>query len=443
MSDLFNIGASGVRAYQSALSTIGQNVANAETAGYVRRDVRLNEAGAGAADPYHQSRGSGSGVTVAGVVRAWDAFRASDARLSAADAARAATRAEWMENAEAGFDDSDAGVGARLGTFFNSATALAANPDGALPRQQMIGALGDAAAKIVQSATSLQRVSDGIAADAGAAAQGINDDLTALAKVNAALGRTPAASAATLTLLDERDRLLDGLSAKIGSEATIDARGAATVTAGGAVLLDGEGAKAVGITRSADGRIGVTLTGSATAIAPTGGGMAGLIDAAAAVATSRTKLDTIATSFRDQVNGWNAQGTTSAGAPGGALLAGTGAATLALAAGIDGSAIATRGADGSANGNLAALSSLRGADGAENRVDTLILFNAQALASTKAEAAAANTRSDAAFAARDAVSAVDLDREAAELLRFQQAYDASARVLQVARESVQSILQLF
>ena len=35
-----------------------------------------------------------------------------------------------------------------------------------------------------------------------------------------------------------------------------------------------------------------------------------------------------------------------------------------------------------------------------------------------------------------------LDREAAELLRYQRAYDASARIIQVARETMQTILDV-
>jgi flagellar hook-associated protein 1 FlgK len=38
---------------------------------------------------------------------------------------------------------------------------------------------------------------------------------------------------------------------------------------------------------------------------------------------------------------------------------------------------------------------------------------------------------------------VDLDNEAAELLRFQQAYSASAKIIQAARETLQDILNLF
>ena len=62
------------------------------------------------------------------------------------------------------------------------------------------------------------------------------------------------------------------------------------------------------------------------------------------------------------------------------------------------------------------------------------------LAGLRAQDAAATTRRDAASAARSAVSEIDLDREAADLLRFQQAYSAAARTIQVARDTMQALL---
>jgi flagellar hook-associated protein FlgK len=49
---------------------------------------------------------------------------------------------------------------------------------------------------------------------------------------------------------------------------------------------------------------------------------------------------------------------------------------------------------------------------------------------------------DQAVASRDAVSGVSLDQEATELIRFQQAYQASAKVMQVASQLFDSVLQI-
>jgi flagellar hook-associated protein FlgK len=49
---------------------------------------------------------------------------------------------------------------------------------------------------------------------------------------------------------------------------------------------------------------------------------------------------------------------------------------------------------------------------------------------------------DQAVASRDAVAGVSLDEEATELIRFQQAYQASAKVMQVASQLFDSVLQI-
>jgi len=92
--------------------------------------------------------------------------------------------------------------------------------------------------------------------------------------------------------------------------------------------------------------------------------------------------------------------------------------------------------------NLAALQTVRTTRDFEGRTTTLITANAAALAQKQQVADAQGSIRNGAIAARDAVSAVDLDNEAVELLRFQQAYQASARVIQVARETMQSILDI-
>ena len=63
--------------------------------------------------------------------------------------------------------------------------------------------------------------------------------------------------------------------------------------------------------------------------------------------------------------------------------------------------------------------------------------NAAALTRRNSVADAQTAIRDSAVAARDAVTGVDLDKEAVDLIRFQQAYQASSRVIQVAREMLQ------
>jgi flagellar hook-associated protein 1 FlgK len=62
------------------------------------------------------------------------------------------------------------------------------------------------------------------------------------------------------------------------------------------------------------------------------------------------------------------------------------------------------------------------------------------LAETRVREEAARGNRDAAAEAVAAAAGVDLNREAADMLRFQQAYQANARLIQTARETFEAIL---
>ena len=86
---------------------------------------------------------------------------------------------------------------------------------------------------------------------------------------------------------------------------------------------------------------------------------------------------------------------------------------------------------------------LRTATGTEQGYEKLALGQAQSLLTARSESKAATAFDVATREARDNISVVDLDREAADLIRLQQSYEAAARVIQVARETMQSVLAIF
>ena len=68
--------------------------------------------------------------------------------------------------------------------------------------------------------------------------------------------------------------------------------------------------------------------------------------------------------------------------------------------------------------------------------------NAAAIENRNTVAAAQGAILDGATTARDAATGVNLDNEAVDLLRFQQAYQASSRVIQAAKDIFQTILEI-
>jgi flagellar hook-associated protein 1 FlgK len=445
MTDLLGIGSSALRAYQSALAAVGENVANAQTPGYARRRITLQEvAVTGSGDIAYKPQVMFAGVTAAGVTRAWDNFKAAEARFSAAADGRASVRQQWLSGVETALNDGIAGVGQAMTGFFTSAASLAADPGDTLGRRAVLTALDNVASAFRTSGQALARLSDGIGQAAEIETASLNDALRALSEVNGALGPADSNGSARASLEDERDRLIDFIAEKIDVKVSVADDGRATLTAAsgsGLALLDGNGPKLVVLARATDGRLALQLqtNGTMVTLPVAGGKLAGLTDVAQNVADRRNQLDGLALDFTAMVNGWSAAGVDANGNPGTAMIGIVGAAITMQPLVTDPDLVPAASPGGTANGNLLALDAIRDASGVEDRWNTLVSGNAQMLASASAEAAATATWRDNSYAALDEVTGVDLDTEAAELLRFQQAYNASARIIQVARETIQAL----
>jgi flagellar hook-associated protein 1 len=442
MTDLISIGAAGVKVYTSALATIGDNIANAQTPGFARRTTRIEESPAGGDVVLFRNQIRPGGALATGVTRAVDGWLVDDARVAEGEAGRTSARLTWLDSAEQAITDGGAGVGEGLTGLFNAADRLSANPSDRTLRSGFLQAADDAAAAFRRTSDGLLRTANAISADARSSVDQLNTDLAALERVNAGLRRARDGSTNQASLLDERDRLIDGVSAKVAVTVGFDNRGAATLRLAppsGEPLVEAGRIQKMMAVQTGNGAITFALVGGASLV-PTSGRLAGLADAARDVAGRQSALDRLATQFGTELNLSHQSGRDAAGNSGRPLFDTSGATAASLRAlGLEPEQVAA--ADGSTrNGNLLSMAGLRGASGTEAGWADFAASQAQATAAARAQDAAAASRRDGAQSARADVSAVDLDQEAGELLRFQQAYQGAARVLQVARETMQSIL---
>lgn len=443
MSDLLAIGASGIKAYGQALSVVGDNIANAQTEGYVRRSVRLAEAPSGGDIVLSRNSIRPGGVLAAGVTRATDQWLIDDARIAGGEASRQSAKLDWVTATESVLADGGAGIGNSVTAVFTAAEQLSGNPGSDTLRRQFLTSVDESAANFRRTASALGSAATGVATEAQGAVTQLNTDLSALSRINDGLRRARPGSSNEATLLDERDRLVGTISNATDVAISYDSRGAAIVkTASGDTLVDGATTATVSVNVAANGRLSFSVNPGATSLNPGSGALAGLRDAADHISDQRTALDTLATQFSTELNAAHQAGLDANGNPGAALLnLNGGAATMVAVALAPDDVAAANGA--SLNGNILAFNNLRGPGGVEQNISAMIAAQAQTTAAARAQEAAASSRRDGSFAARDAIGAVDLDREAAELLRFQQAYEAAARTIQVARETMQSLLSIF
>jgi flagellar hook-associated protein 1 FlgK len=327
MSDLLGLGASGVRAYQTALDIVGENIANANVPGYARRTAVVAEnPSAGGGFPLIRQTAAGSGVNVSGVARAYDAFLTEDARTASGDYSRAQTRQYWLSEIESFLNTGSQGLSGRLTAFYNAAQDVASDPTSLSARDAFLSAAGEVAAQFRSLAQSFDATRVGIKQDVDQTVDRINDLTSALSTLNGTIRRTAGGTSASASLADERDRLLN----ELGSLTKIDVttRGDGTVdvrldNSNGPMLLDQMGAKLLGATE-ANGKIRLTLDpfgSSGTIPVPGSGVLAGLSDAYTQNSNSTAAIDTLAQQFITSVNDAHRQGVDLNGIAGGDLFA--------------------------------------------------------------------------------------------------------------------------
>ncbi|MEJ7926896.1 flagellar hook-associated protein FlgK [Sphingobium sp. AN641] len=441
MSDLFIIGASGTKAYRTAMAAISENITNASTEGYARRTVTTAESGASTSTmALYVSRANFGGTEVTGVARASDPYLDATVRMTATAMGSASARMRWLTDTETALNDGDTGIGKLITGMFGHIDKLAASPNDTSLRVTTLDSISRVAESFRQTSAELAEVSAGIGTEAQSAVDRTNATLVALGNINNSLLRAQPGTSAHAQLLDSRDSALLTLSATLNVDISFGANDSVQVNFNGTTLVQGSAASSLTLAANADGTL--TLASGATALAaPASGQLGGLFATAQVVADRRESLDTLAAQFVTDINAWHAQGRTDANVAGGALLSGTTAATMAALV-TSPADFATRSADGTLNGNLLTTSTLRGNGSVEQGWTALIATHANLLGATGQEFSTARERADQAVAAREAVSGVDLDMEAADLLRIQQAYSGCAKILQIARETVDAILKI-
>lgn len=444
-SDLLSIGRSGVQAARIGLDVTAQNIANAGSTGYVRRSASFSEV-ASTGGAYRIGDLSLSGVRLDAMVRNADAFRQAEVRRTGSDVARAGAEVSGLQNLESAIEQS--GVYDAIVGFESSLQQLTQNPTDTSLRASVIEKARTMVGTFQIAAQELDAAADGQQFLAKDGVTQVNRIAQELARTNARLSRASDASSDKTALLDQRDKLLEELSnyGNIATEFSNDGQVAVKLGGqGGLDLVTGNSAKTVGITLStSDKTISFDVAGQTLALS--GGSLAGQQLALAKGAQLKTDIDTLAKKIVDAFNGAQATGKDLDGNGGAAIFSGTSAATMTLAV-QDGRKIATAPASSTVAGsrdatNLNAIRvALADVDPA-GEMDKILFDVSGTLAGRNVTLGALQTIANTAKVALSAQSGVDLDQEAVNLVRFQQAFQASGKVMQVASDIFDTLLQI-
>ena len=440
-SDMLSIAASGARAARGALDVTAQNIANASSEGYVRRSLRIAEVAA-SGGPGRMGDISLSGSRIAGIKRNADSFAQAEVRRTQSDLTRSNAELAGLRNIESAIEQS--GVYAAIVEFEAALHHLAGDPVDPSRRAQVLADAATMASKFNITAASLDAASEGLQFDARSAAEDINLVAGELARTNLQLARAGAGSSDRAALLDQRDQLLERLSSQSALTTSFAPDGGVAVTIGtnpARQLVTGGTVAAFSLAVMPDGTLQFDVDGMPTEM--TGGALGGAQAALVEAASIRARVDSLAEGLAVTVNDVQANGVALDGTTGQAMFAGTTAAHLRITM-RDGAGIATAPAGAGAGSrdpqNLAdmrfALASTAPAGGLSN-----LLFEVSSKVSGRSlTQSAIETIASSARVTLEQQSGVDLDAEAANLIRFQQAFQASGRAMQTASDIFDTLL---
>jgi flagellar hook-associated protein 1 FlgK len=313
-SDLMTIATSGAKAARAALDVTAQNIANASTEGYVRRSVQLAEI---APPSVRGQLGSAalSGVRLDRVERNVDLFKMAEMRRTTSDLSRANAQLSGLEDIEASLENAQIYPG--MLEFEASLEALAADPTNLSLRASALESARTLARSFNVASTSLDAAGHSAQFDAAAEVDQVNVYANELARINLRLARAQNGSTDQSALLDQRDLMLQRMSAladvavTTGPDFTVEVR---LGSGGGIPIVQGGVASALTSTAAPDGTPLFAVDGLPVTLA--GGSLAGHGQALAALRDHRSQLDTIAANLVAAVNTIQTGGAALDGAPG-------------------------------------------------------------------------------------------------------------------------------
>ena len=325
MTDLVGIASNAVAAYQRALGTVSNNIANVATDGYSRQSVVLQ------ANPVSKTGAlfMGTGVMVDRIQRQYDAFAESNLRNSSSDLASQQPMVNYANRVIDVMAGQTMGLTSALDQFFSSARDLSADPASIVARGSFVRDAEGIASRFGQISSQLDLVQNETNQALESSVGQMNSIIKQLAQVNTQLTNNKTADAQPAALLDQRDNLLKELSSFTHVNTYFSENGEVLVSLGPSVTQDivVNGGKATAISANFNAaspeKVSLVLDpyGKPSPLTSvTSGSMAGLMSFREQVlGSTRSALDNLATTFVKEVNAIHQQGVDGYGQPGGDL----------------------------------------------------------------------------------------------------------------------------
>ncbi|WP_165185305.1 flagellar hook-associated protein FlgK [Caulobacter soli] len=275
LNTILNVATSGMMAAQTGLRVTSDNVANINTAGYVRKTISQSNL---------VSNGMGVGVNIDAIKRATDKFMAAASLNGASDSGRTSAIATAMDNAQKLFGDPSAANNffATLDDVYAAFSAASDDPSSTLLRSSTVTKVEDFLSESKRITSSLSSQIKDTDNRIGADVDRVNDLLKQIDSLNVDITRAKMSGADGTGSENVQSGLINELSTYMNIQVSDRANGGVMVRSAEGVTLAGNGPATVTYNQSgpANGYLTVVTANSGGQVMPlavTNGEIQGLL----------------------------------------------------------------------------------------------------------------------------------------------------------------------
>jgi flagellar hook-associated protein 1 len=468
LPNIFNTGRSGMQANKAAMATTGHNISNANSEGYSRQRVTTTP---DRPEPYGSKGFIGKGTLVSRVDRMNDEYVEKQVRDAGRGVAHMEEKDLVLRQTEDIFNEMNGdGLNRLMSRLFNEFRKLANDPDNEAVRQSV----REASQSVVNDFKRLRKEVDEVRRHIDSRLEGAVREVNSLAvqlkDINIKIKVQEAGGAPAADLQDKRDNMLRQLASYMDCAMHKDGDGNYAVDIRGVgPLVVGPNAEQFEVYRSpadgegkSEGALDLKTSANARGIVThqlKGGKMGALLDVRDnTLSTILNRLDEMAYNLSDSINQIHSQGFTRFGTQGTNFF-------KPLAQRERAAEFIDLSDEVKSSVNHIAAASIPDAPG-DNRIAIAIagLQSMKMMNEGRATAddfynsivsdvgvASAKNRNDLnqhkdiqtqLNKIRDNISGVSIDEETANLMQYQHAFDASAKIIAVADECMKTVLDL-
>jgi flagellar hook-associated protein 1 FlgK len=455
---LLSIGSKALMAQQKGINVTGNNIANVNTPGYSRQRLNMSSD-----VPIMTGNGlMGSGAKANKVERVYQRFLGVQINHETQSLGQWEAHKDGLERVELIFNESGGyGLNQVMSEFWNAWQDLTNNPSGSVERTVLVAKSEMLTATFSKNYEDLQKIQRDIDWNIEGAVEEINRLSENMVDLNQKIIQVESGGHMANDYRDQRDLVLKELSELIDINSFEDANGGITVSVGrGQALVEGTHTYKLSTQANAGGHQDVTWLDSSgnTLIISNNiskGKLKGWLDARDVdIENSLNKLDTLAQNLMTEVNGLHATGYGLDGSTGNDFFTGT-----ASAAGIQVNPLITNdtnliaAAEGidklGDNGNAIAIANLQEALTMNGNTTTFGAYYDSMVSDAGLAVQQATSyyehQSQMVLQLenyRESISGVSIDEEAVNLIKYQNAYQAAAKLITTADEMMETILAM-